>query len=566
MTHQNLSYSAALRKTKPLMQDAKSLTSGKFRIAIGGNCSARFLVPGVLGAFADEGIDVWLHETDYDSWVGDCLAPTQPVDAWIIWISAMGISNGGLERREANLQAIGSAAAAALDRGERMVVILPETMDIALDGYSPMAVWNRQVKDQVRSALPDGVLVLDPDTLAVTIGGGYWYAPAYWSLAKLPLHADAANALAYRAASLVLRSRRAKVKAVVVDLDNTLWGGVIGEDGVDGIKLDPTGDGRPFLQLQAMLKDLSNSGVMIAVASKNNPADARLPFEQRPEMILSLDDFVAFHVSWDNKHKAIRQIAKDLNIGIDSICFLDDSPHERSEAAGLIPELIVPELPEDAELRPRMLVESGLFLRPRLDAEDRSRVEFYKSENRRRAAQEEVGDIDGYLKSLGMRLTPYKLSARTMPRVASLLQKTNQFNLTTRRHDLPYLQTIAGQNTWFCRCYSLNDRFGDAGIIGVLLAERIAAGVRIDTWLMSCRVINRQVEYAMLDDMLRWMSDNGDTTLLASYIPTKKNAPVASLLPDIGMNLVSSDADGQHYSLTYPTAPAHHINIEPTKE
>lgn len=547
---ETLSYTTALKQSRDLNHNAGIVgtSENSYRVAIGGNCNVRFLDPGLRIAFDREGLAATVHECDYDSWIGECFEPLFETDAWIIWLSSLGISNGGVTRGQADISAIRDALSAALTRGERVVVILPETIDVALDGFSQFARWNHDLRGAVQEALPDEVLYIDPDRIALSNAVNTWFAPTYWSLAKLPLHPDAATLLAQKAGEVILRSRRSLVKAIIVDLDNTLWGGVIGEDGIEGICLDPHGNGRPYLQLQQMLKDASEQGIPLAVVSKNNPADALAPFEQCDEMILGTDDFVAFHAGWDNKFEAIQTIADNLGIGMDTVCFIDDSPHERNEARAFLPELIVPELPDNSELRPAALVASGLFLKPTISNEDIARVDFYKDDAKRRQHGATFHDWDNYLASLDMCVVAQPVSAANLQRVASLVQKTNQFNLTNRRHDTAQIKSLSDDPDWFTFCYALNDRFGGAGIVGVMLAHAGKNEVEIDTWLLSCRVINRQVELAMLDHLLQWMAKRGATQLSANYVPTRQNVLIENLLDGLGLKLTASGEDGKRYT------------------
>jgi FkbH-like protein len=544
-----MTYAQALKELKLLGPAARDSISGQSQhvIAIGGNCNVRFLEPGLKVAFASERLSVTIHECDYDAWLGECLHPSVKVEAWVIWLSALGYCRGGISRAVVDKDSMRQALQACVDRGERVIVIGPETIDLALDGFSPFAIWNRGVRNDVSKALPGDVLTIDPDQVVLGKGVDNWYAPSYWTLAKAALHPDAATALANRAANLLLRSRKMRIKAIVVDLDNTLWGGVVGEDGADSVSLDPSGEGMPYLRMQRLLKDFASQGIPLAVVSKNNPDDARAPFRIRDEMILKEDDFVAFHATWDSKHVWIRSVVDTLNIGLDTVCFIDDSQHERFEAATFLPSLIIPDLPVDPELRPAALVNSGLFLKPMMDEEDRKRVEFYKEEAQRRTHGEGFADRDAYLRSLGMTLQVHPVGRPNLQRVGALVQKTNQFNLSNRRHSAAFIKEISDNPSWYTYCYSVADRFGAAGIVGVIFAQLVGTAVIIDTWLMSCRVINRKVEHAMFSHLLGWMRARGARELKATYVASAKNSVIASLLSELGLVHTGTDQNGAHF-------------------
>jgi len=559
-----LTYTQAQKAARHLARqrkEQKDAPADRICIMVGGNCNADFLKPAIEIAFAEDGTTADVVESGYDAWIGQALSPEAETDAWVIWISAMGLTSGGLVWSEMDISGISAAFRAILARGERVVAIMPETLDIAIDGFSPSALWNQSVRREFNAARHDGLLVIDPDVLLLDAPYETRHNPSYWSLAKLPCHPNAAVALGLEAGRVISRSRRQKIKAIIVDLDNTLWGGVVGELGAEGVHLDPNGDGRPFLQLQRLLKDLSDGGVPLCVVSKNNPDDALAPFRTRDEMILKESDFVDFIATWDNKYKAIEAVVSNLNVGMDTVCFLDDSPHEREEAKVFLPDLIVPDLPEDPEMRPAMLVQSRLFLRPIVGAEDAQRVEYYKDESKRRELSAEINDWETYLKSLGMRLVATPVGDANLQRVASLIQKTNQFNLTAHRRDMAEIKKISQDPAWFAFCYALEDRFGVAGIIGVVLAETDGDALTLDNWVVSCRVVGRRVEFAMADHLLNWMGENDIHTLNGCFIPTPKNAPAAGFLAELGMQEAGKTKDKTLYQATDLAPPTHFADL-----
>jgi FkbH-like protein len=340
-----------------------------------------------------------------------------------------------------------------------------------------------------------------------------------------------------------------------------MWGGIVGEVGAAGVSLDPNSDGAPYLQLQAFLKDLSERGVPLCVVSKNNYDDATSPFLEREEMILRLDDFVYFLAGWGSKADALQQVARDLGIGIDALCFLDDSPHERSEARALVPALIVPDLPEDSGQRVNALVRSGLFMQPVVGDEDRKRVKSYKARALSGGEAAAAGDFTAYLRSLNMTLRALPIDSTNLPRVTALLHKTNQFNVTTRRHTASQLASFAGNTVNYAFCYALSDRIEDAGIIGVILGCPEGDALRIDTWLMSCRVISRTVELAMFGHLLRWCEGRRIYRLLGEYIPTAKNALVAELFDRLGFERVANQQNTVIYEGREIPQPSHTIRI-----
>ena len=556
---QHWSYSKTLKADRELDPAAMS-DAIQMSVALGGNCSPSFLIPGLRVALAAEGITAKIHETAYDGWIPSALAPDRKVDVWILWFSSLGQSNGGTTPGELNLDAALAAIEAVLARGERVIAILPEALEIGAP-YSSLDRWRRQLSTTLDSALPPSVVRIDPDRIHRTIGDAAWFAGRYWTLAKSPCHPDAATGLGHFAANVIGRLLKPKVKAVAVDLDGTLWGGIVGEAGTGGIGLDPNAGGRPYLQLQRFLKDLSERGIPISVVSKNNMADALAPFVKRSEMILKRDDIVYFHANWDNKANALKKIAADLNIGLDALCFIDDSVHERAEARALLPDLIVPDLPEDPEARIGFLQKSNLFLQPVVAKEDSARVEYYKSQALRETLAAEAGDIRSYFRGLEMKLVPIPIGPDNIQRVTSLIHKTNQFNLTTRRHSDSVLAEIISAPESFSYCYRLTDRFGDACIIAVVLGLREAQELTIDTWLMSCRVINRTVEEAILDHLLTWCRGHNVSKVNSLYVPSAKNDLVADLYDRLGFAPAGDDPNGRKFSASVDLAPSHTITI-----
>lgn len=558
-TGQRITYVQALRQCRAIDNDATNDVN--LTVAVGGNCNPAFLLPGLRLALANEDIAVRIAETPYDNWVATALAPEERIAFWVIWLSALGYSAGGTDWRSVDVDGVLAGVKAALDRGERVIVILPESLEGA-EPYSVAEAWQRALREKLDRALPKAVVRVDPDWIHRQCGDAGWFAARYWTLTKSPCHPDAATQLGRAVANVMLRILRPKVKAVAVDLDNTMWGGIVGETGAAGVALDPFGEGRPYLQLQRFLKDLAAGGIPISVVSKNNLDDARAPFLERREMILSLADCVYFHAGWEAKAIALRRIAANLNIGIEALCFLDDSAHEREEARALVPGLIVPELPADPEMRMGFLAASGLFWQPLLGAADRTRVEYYKTQARRDSLLGESGDKETYLRGLGMRLTAQPIGPDNIQRVASLIHKTNQFNLTNRRHSLADLLRITAEPGGYAYCYGLTDRFGDAGIIAVLIGQSKAGALEIDTWLMSCRVIDRGVEFAVFDHLLRWCRSREFEVLNGLYAPSAKNVLVAGLYPSLGFVAVHSDDGEKRFIGQRLSIPAHSITIE----
>jgi len=359
-----------------------------------------------------------------------------------------------------------------------------------------------------------------------------------------------------------LRGERAKV--LVLDLDNTLWGGVVGEAGLSGIRLGPSGRSRAYLDFQRACLDLRARGVLLAVASKNNPEDALEVFDQHPHMQIRREHVSAFQVHWEDKATSCRRIAEELNLSLDSLVFFDDSPVERSWVASACPEVHVVEVPEDASRYVETLQALPDFEAAVLSPEDVQRTELYQAERQRKAAASVQVDRATWLASLSTRLELGALDAFTLPRVAQLVGKTNQLNMTTLRRSEAEIEALHGEGhrvLWA----RVEDRFGDMGIVGVAILRLQPERWELDSFLLSCRVIKRGVEGAFLQGIAEAATSAGAKELHARYRPTRKNAPNRYLFRDTGFELVHESEDEVRYRLVLepgwrcPQAEAHTI-------
>ncbi|MBS2024570.1 MAG: HAD family hydrolase, partial [Deltaproteobacteria bacterium] len=369
-----------------------------------------------------------------------------------------------------------------------------------------------------------GVYVIDHAGPAARFGHDRWFDERRWLTTRLPFSAAAQPLFVHEVIRALVALRGKTRKCLVVDLDNTLWGGVVGEDGPAGIKLSKEYPGAAFRALQQVLRDLAARGVLLAIASKNNLADAMEVLEKHAEMLLRPKDFAAVRINWNDKSQSLRELAAELNIGLDSLVFLDDNPIERERVRTEVPEVAVLELPAEPMEYAAFLRNVAWFERPALTSEDRARTQQYAEQRERALLEATAGSVEEFLRSLSMSMQARRPDDKTLARVAQLTQKTNQFNLTTRRRSEEELRAFerAGGEVWH---YAVQDRFGDNGIIGVALLERRGDVAELDTLLMSCRVIGRTVETAMLAHLAQRARALGAKTLSGWFIPTAKNAP-----------------------------------------
>ena len=343
-----------------------------------------------------------------------------------------------------------------------------------------------------------------------------------------------------------------RMKCLVLDLDNTLWGGVLGEDGVDGIQLGGDYPGKAYQQWQLALSRLAANGIILVVCSKNNETDVQEAWDKNPSMVLKREHFSALRINWRDKASNLRELADELNIGLDSMVFVDDSPAERELIRQLLPEVKVPEFPDKPYLLMpffKSLVEN-YFRTYEVTAEDRAKTEQYQANALRRAEQARFADFDDYLYSLDISIDVIPADEHNMPRIAQMTQKTNQFNLTTRR----YTDTEVGRfvsGLWHIYCMAVRDRFGDSGITGTIFLRPVDdTTLDIDTLLISCRVLGKGVEEAFFKTVLNLMRLNGYRKLTATYCPTAKNVQTADFYDRMGMECTMTDDEGRkHYEM-----------------
>jgi FkbH-like protein len=354
---------------------------------------------------------------------------------------------------------------------------------------------------------------------------------------QLLLSIDALPVVAQRVVDIVAAAVGQFKKCLVLDLDNTLWGGVIGDDGIDNIEIGELGIGPAYSQLQSWAKELKNRGVILAVCSKNDPRIAAEPFESHPDMVLRMDDFAVFVASWENKADAIRHIQSVLQIGFDSMVFLDDNPAEREIVRRNLPEVCVPELPADPVDYLAFLQRSNLFETVSVTAEDAERTLQYQAEGRRRVLKSSFETEDAFLSSLNMVATVQALTAFNIPRVAQLTQRSNQFNLRTVRYTEDDIRRVAQSADYLPFAFSLEDDLGDHGLVSVVILERSGGRCFIDTWLMSCRVFRQGMEAFVLNTVVEQAGVAGCTILVGEYLPTSKNALVRDHYANLGFGL-----------------------------
>jgi len=431
---------------------------------------------------------------------------------------------------------------------------------VAAAPRTQITAFNTKLRD---IAAESGALVLDLASVAEQVGTAQWFDPVMWNLYKLPVAPQVAPLLADVIARVLGAMRGKARKCLVLDCDNTLWGGVIGDDGMEGIAIGSgNAEGESFLAVQQLALDLKNRGIILAVCSKNFDENARQPFREHPDMLLRESDIAVFQANWSDKASNLEAIAATLNIGLDSLVFLDDNSAERAQVRAALPMVAVPELPADAAWYPAYLSSAGYFEAVAWSDEDLNRSASYLANAQRAEVQQRSRDLGDYLAALEMALSARAFDAQGRGRIAQLINKSNQFNLTTRRYTEAEVAGMESDPQTITLQVRLRDKYSDFGMIGVIIARAVAEdaeAIDIDTWLMSCRVLGRRVEEAMLQALVHSARAAGRSRLLAHYLPTAKNGMVRELFDTLGFDLVEeTEAGERHYRLDldrYATKP-----------
>jgi len=426
--------------------------------------------------------------------------------------------DGIREKTTARILVFNFAAPPSLAAGMADPYLEPSQSSVIQNANEKIAEICGQVSD---------TYVFDYAAMVSEFGSKNWFSPKLWYTGRVPFGADAQIETGKRLARYIKSLSLPACKCLVVDCDNTIWGGILGEEGLGGIELSEDYPGNVYKGFQRELLNLKDRGILLAMASKNNEEDVLEVFEQHADSLLKVGDFAATQIHWNDKATSLALIAEELNIGIDSLAFFDDNPVEREWVRTALPEVTVIDVPESPLEYIQTLNESSAFDQLLISDDDRARPKMYQEQTSRNKSQTQSVSIEEFLENLDMTATIGTVDADTLPRVAQLLTKTNQFNLTTRRHSESELQTMidSGAVALWMR---VSDRFGDNGLVAVAIAVADESDSwLIDTFLMSCRVIGRGVETAMLSFLSQSIQERGGRLILGQYVPTPQNGMVS---------------------------------------
>jgi FkbH-like protein len=538
-----------------------------FKLAVLCNSTIDLIVPALVATAIRHGIVLEVIQPSYDQVAQEALTPDSKVnsskpDAVLLALDyralPLKMSPGDADAAAASIRgALGylqtlrdgikanSNAVCIFQNFAQPVETLFGALDASLPGTlrSLLASINHELAQYVAGS---GDVLLDAAGIAQTVGLAEWHNPRLWNMAKFSFSEELIPLYADHVGRVVASIRGKSGKVLILDLDNTVWGGVIGDDGIEGINI-AQGDaaGEAHLAVQRLALDLRQRGIILAVSSKNTDEVARRPFEQHPEMLLKLEHIAVFQANWNDKATNIQAIAEELSLGLDAMVFLDDNPVERGLVRQLLPEVSVPELPEDPAYYARTLAAGGYFEAVAVSGEDFKRASLYQDNAKRATLQRQTGGLEAYLASLQMTITFQAFDATGRSRIVQLINKSNQYNLTTRRYTEPEVAAAEREPSVFTLQVRLSDIFGDNGMISVVICRPDATGEwQIDTWLMSCRVLGRKVEHMVLREILRHARTAGIRKLLGTYRPTDRNQLVVEHYAKLGFTKAAEEESG----------------------
>lgn len=526
------------------------------RVAILGNSTLQFLRDPLEYLLAQRGIRAELFVGEFDNHVQEILTEQsrlyefQPQVVVLLldhhavkdkpkesatWADTSAVARAQLEQIQSLWNAIRSRCGASIVQSNIALPIERSIGHLSVKTPGSQTALLRLFNELLAESALNDVSILDIEHLSGVVGKRVWFDSATWYTSHQSFGFSALPELAQSLTSVVAGILGKTRKCLVLDLDNTLWGGTIGDAGVNGIQLG-MGDtyGEPFVDFQKYCLELKQRGVLLAVCSKNEDANARQPFLSHPDTVLKLEDFSAFVANWDDKATNIRRIARELNLGLDSFVFVDDNPAERQLVRTFLPEVAVPEMPEDPALYRLALDRGHHFEVSTISADDRQRTNYYAAEQQRRDAVTSSTNMTEYVESLQQECEVGICDEATLPRILQLLNKTNQWNLTTRRFVENELRALMNDPAAFIMWLRSRDRFGDNGLVSVVIAREVGNKFLIEDWVMSCRVFQRGIENLVFNKLLHEARSRRLDALEGRYLETAKNKLVAEWYQTLG--------------------------------
>lgn len=546
------------------------------KIAILGNCTTQYIGDGLQNTAEKYGVQVNIYHAPYNQYTQEVLNPCSNLYAFdpdliILWLEGsllfpewydLHLLLEGRDKKRSLIQdmlvSVTSLVESIRNRCRAKIIL----NNFKVPYYSPLGILDHKFYPGLKGMVSElnasldqwgctheNVHIFDYNGAVAQFGAGKTEDRKLGYATKSPVSFAFIRFIAVEYMRYILPMRSKNKKCLVLDLDNTLWGGVAGEDGLNGITLDTDGPGKCFYDFQKEILNLYHKGILLAINSKNNPEDALEIIESHPHMLLRKKHFTALKMNWNDKATNIRQIAEELNIGMNSMVFIDDNPVEREYISTLLPEVTVVQMPEDPAKYADTLRGLPDFELLSLTEEDLRRNELYQANTERREALQSFSSLEDYLASLKTEITVESAKPFTIPRISQLTLKTNQFNMTTMRYQTVDIEKIIKSGEYLVLSCSVNDRFGDSGISGVCIVKFEGDVATIEAFLLSCRVLGRHIEYAFLSAVIEILRKKNISVIYAKYVKTPKSQAYAGFYSDAGFDILSSDENGVLFSL-----------------
>lgn len=550
----------------------KEILAQEDKVAILGNCSTQFLSTGISGYSKIKGLNLKILEGEYNLIDNILIDKNSDIYSFkpnyvILWIDVNKIYEEFLCLSQSKKRNFANSYIKKIESYWDMIsnnlksrIIQPnftEINDRALGNYSCKinSTFIYQIRKlnyllQEKMSKRTDLYPVDLLSIQIELGGDKFFDSSLYYGSKMPFSINAVPYVAKNVVDIILALKGKQKKCVVLDLDNVLWGGEVGDIGINKIEIGDFKRGSVFSRLQKWFKQLKDFGIILAVCSKNYDNVAKEPFKKLDEMSIKLSDISIFVANWENKASNIKHIQESLNIGLDSIVFVDDNPYERDLVKQMLPEIEVPDLPDDPGLYLDFIQKCNSFEASSYTKNGSLRTKQYKEEFKRKNAEKQFESIDDYLKNLNMKATVTPFKKELYPRIAQLTQRSNQFNLTTIRYNEKEIEQIANSDNYLTLAFSLKDKFGNYGLISILIIKKISdKKALIETWLMSCRVLKRGMEEYIINYLVKYLLNNGYEIVNCEYIRTEKNNMVKDIYKNMGFSEVKSNKNKNEYEL-----------------
>lgn len=538
----------------------KTIDSKPLKLCVLGNCSTQFLTKAIKGFGAAKGLNIVTFEAGYDQTEEEILNPDSEMyrfgpDIIVIYLCTEKLYEDFFKCGDPGCFAENIVSKIKIyhekitaNTGAKIIQFnFAEVNDNLFGNFSAKTRTSfiyqiRKLNYLIQELISSEIGVFPYDLLSLQARFGYEkiFPSVQYHSAKLTIGLDYLPYVAKGIVDIISAMNGQIKKCIIIDLDNTIWGGNVGDRDIGELEIGSIGRGHAFSDFQRYIKQLKKRGIMLAVCSKNNEDTAKRPFEELDDMELRLSDFIIFTANWKDKAANIKNIINVLNISPDTVVFIDDNRFERNAVKNLVPDVTVPEMPEDPADYVSFIRNCNYFEVASFSDDDKNRAELYQTEFKRKESISDFSDYDSYLKSLCMYAAVEPFSELRYKRISELSQRSNQFNLRTIRYTEDDIRRIAESEDHITLCFTLNDRFGSYGMISAVIMKKISDDtVFIDTWIMSCRVLKRGVEEFVINSIVKSAKENGYCFIEAEYIPTAKNLLVKSIYTDMGFDSIA---------------------------